>query len=133
MTSRSSVTSSLSKRISALKQISRIANFKTRLSVCSLLVISKILYVLPLYGGAPQYMLTALQRKMNEAMRVVTRIRWEVGGQRLTSTADLLRQCGYLSVRQMVFYHSVAAVRKVMVRGEPGTCTRCWASPCLVE
>ena len=83
------------------------------------MVVSKILYVLPLCGGAPEYMLAAVQRKMNEAMRVVTRRRWAVLGRRLTSNAELLRQCNYLSVKQMVYYHSVALVHKVVVHQAP--------------
>ena len=116
---RNSLVSTLTTRISALKRISKVSSFKTRLQVCTALVISKILYVLPLCGGAPEFMLTSVQRKMNEAMRVVTRRRWEVLGRRLTSTAELLKQCNYLSVRQMVFYHSVAMVHKVLVHQAP--------------
>ena len=116
---RSSIVSSLNVRIGALKRISRLSSFKTRLSVCSSLVVSKILYVLPLYGGAPDYMMTALQRKMTAALRIVTRRKWDVRGRRLTSTAELLNQCGLLSVRQMVFFHSVAAVHKLLVHRAP--------------
>ena len=119
ITGRASVISSLSTRIGALKHVSRIANFKTRLSVCSSLVLSKILYMLPLYGGAPEYMMAALQRKQAEAMRIVTRRKWSVCGRRLTSTAELLRQCGFLSVRQMAYFYSVAAVHKLLVHRAP--------------
>ena len=45
--------------IGALRRISKIASFKTRLCVCSSLVILKILYVLQLYGSVPEYMMTA--------------------------------------------------------------------------
>ena len=83
-----SILSSLTLRISVLKTVSSISSFKTRLSVCSSLVVSKILCRLSLYVGAPEYMLTGLQ--LNEAMRVVTRRRWEVVGRRLTTTATLL-------------------------------------------
>ena len=116
---KNSILSRLGTRIGALKQISKIASFKTRLSVCSALVISKILYMLPVHGGAPDYMLTALQRKMTAAMRTVRRRKWQVLGQRLTSTRELLRQCNYLSVKQMVYYHSVAAVHKLLVNCAP--------------
>ena len=112
---RSSVISSLKIRIGALKRVSKIASFKTRLSVYMSLVISKILYVLPLYGGAPEYMMTALQRKMTEALKIVIWRKWEVRGHCLTSTAELLSQCGLLSVKQMVFYHSAAAVHKLFL------------------
>ena len=114
-----SLMSSLSKRITALKKIGKVASFKTRLSVCTSLIVSKILYMLPVYGGAPAYMITALQGKLSEAMRVVTRRRWEVPGRRLTSTAELLSHCGYLSVRQMTYYFSVAAAHKVLVHQAP--------------
>ena len=87
---RSSVISSLNMRIGALKRISKLSSFNTRLSVCSSLVISRILYVLPPYGGAPDYMLTALQRKITAAIRIVTRRKWDVRGRCPTSTADLL-------------------------------------------
>ena len=74
---------------------------------------------MPLYAGCPDFMLTALQNKQNEAMRLVTRRKWEVPGVRLTSTRELLRQCGYLSVRQMAYYHSVATVHKTIVHEQP--------------
>jgi hypothetical protein len=119
ITSKNSLISSLNTRIKALKKISSISSFKTRLCVCSSIVVSKILYMLPLYGGAPDYMVAALQKKLTEAMRVVTRRKWDVPGRRLTSTGELLRQCGYLSVKQMVFYHSVAMVHKVLVHQTP--------------
>ena len=116
---RSSVISSLNIRIGALKRVGKIASFKTRLSVFLSLVISRILYALPLYGGAPDYMMTALQRKMTEALRTVTRRKWDVRGHRLTSTAELLNQCGLLSIKEMVFYHYVVAVHKLLVHREP--------------
>ena len=75
--------------------------------------------MLPLYCGCPDYMLTALQLKQNEAMRLVTRKKWEVPGLQLTSTKELLRQCGYLSVRQMAYFYSVATVHKTLVHQEP--------------
>ena len=119
LTSKNSVISSLNTRISALKKVSRISSFKTRLSVCSALVVSKIIYMLPLYGGVPDYMVAALQKKLTDAMRVVTRRKWNVPSWRLTSTAELLQQCGYLSVKQIMFYHSVAMVHKVPVHQAP--------------
>ena len=103
----------------ALKKISRIASFKTRLSVCTSLVMSKILYMLPLFSGCPDYMLAALQTKLNEAMRIVTKRKWEVLGLRLTSTKELLKQCGYLSVRQMASYHSISTVHKTIQNKQP--------------
>ena len=114
-----SVIGNLGRRIGALKKIAKISSFRTRLSVCTSLVSSRIHYMLPLYCGYPDYMLSALQIKQNEAMRLVTRKKWEVAGLRLTSTRDLLRQCGYLSIRQMAYSYSVATVHKTLVHKEP--------------
>ena len=97
----------------------KVATLRTRLSVCTSLVLSRILYMLPLYAGCPDFLLTALQNKQNEAMRLVTNRKREVLGARLTSTRELLRQCGYMSVRQMAFYYSVATVRKTIVHKQP--------------
>ena len=114
-----SVISSLNKRISALRSIAKVSNFKTRLSVCSSLVISRILYMLPLYGGAPEYMLEAIQKKQTEAMRIITKRKWSVRGRKLTSNKELLRQCNYLSVRQMIYFFSVATVHKTLANETP--------------
>ena len=116
---KNSVVSTLSKRVGALKLVSKIASFKTRLSVCSALVMSRILYMLPLYAGAPDYMLSALQTKQSEAMRWVTKRKWTVRGLRMTSNKELLSQCGYLSVKQMAYFYSVAAVHKTLKYNEP--------------
>ena len=45
--------------------------------------------------------------------RVVTRLDW------CTSTKDLLSQCGWLSVNQLIFYHSVLQLHKVRLSGSP--------------
>ena len=119
MTGKDSVICSLSKRIGALKKIAKVSNFNTRLSVCSSLVISRILYMLPLYGGAPKYMLEAIQKKQCEAMRLVTRRKWEVLRRKMTSTKELLRQCNYLSVKQMIYFYSLATVHKALVHKTP--------------
>ena len=56
---------------------------------------------------------------MNEAMRIVTKRKWDVRGRRLTSTAEVLNQCGLLDVKEIIYFHSVAAVDKMLVQGAP--------------
>ena len=114
-----SLVKSLNKRTGALKSLSKMASFKTRLSICSALIMSKILYMLPLYCGAPAYMMKALQKKQTEGLGIVTKRKWKYWGQSLVSTAELLKQCNYMSVKQMAFYYSVAAVHKLLVNKQP--------------
>jgi hypothetical protein len=80
---------------------------------------STILYILPLYAGCPEYLLTAIQTKQNEAMRQVTGRRWVVPGKQFVSTAELLKQCGWLSVHQLCFYATVLNVQKTLVHKTP--------------
>ena len=64
-------------------------------------------------------MLEAIQKKQCEAMRLVTKRRWEVKGRKMTSTKELLRQCNYMSVRQMIYFYSLATVHKALVQKTP--------------
>ena len=80
---------------------------------------SKILYLLPLYGGCPDYLLSAIQIKQTEAMRQVTGKRWVVPGRQFVSTVQLLKECGWLSVRQLSFYTTVLSVHKTLVHKTP--------------
>ena len=54
-----------------------------------------------------------MQRAQNRAARTVTKLDWS------TPVADLLKQCGWLSVRQLVLYHSLILVFKVKMQGKP--------------
>ena len=84
-----------------------------RLMIANGIFCSKILYCLPLFGGADQYVLRRLQVVQNEAARIVTKL-----GSR-TPIADLLIQTGWLSISQLAFLHSVLLVAKVHNSGKP--------------
>ena len=51
-------------------------------------------------------------------MRLVTKRKWGDRGH-FISTRELLKQCNFLSVRQMVYYHSVALVHKTLKNEAP--------------
>ena len=55
----------------------------------------------------------SLQVIKNKAARVVTKLDWS------TSSHALLSQCGWLSVHQLVVYHTVVLVHKVLLSGTP--------------
>ena len=58
-------------------------------------------------------MLRFLQVIQNRAARHVTRLGW------LTSTKTLLTQCGWLSVKQLVVFHSLVLVYKIKSDRKP--------------
>ena len=74
---------------------------------------SKLLYCLVLFGGTDEYVLSSLQIAQNEAARVVTKL------DKRSPVSKLLRQTGWLSVRQLVFLHSVLLVSKVKNSKKP--------------
>ena len=117
--SKHSLVKTLNKQIGALKKIKKAASFKSKLNIATGIIMSKILYLLPLYCGCPEYMLTALQTKQSETMRLVTGRRWVVPGRKLVSTKELLKQCNWLSIRQLSFYTTVLTTHNTLVYQTP--------------
>ena len=67
---------------------------------------SYIRYLAPLYGGCPDYLLTSLQILQNKAARLVTKSSW------YTPASTMLKQVGWLNIRQMITYHSLIMIHK---------------------
>ena len=77
------------------------------------IITSSLSYAIQIYGGCSEYLLNQLQIQQNIAARYVTKLPW------LTSTEDLLTQCGWLSIRQLIKYHSILQFKKILVEKEP--------------
>ena len=105
----------MTSRINALMKVSWAADFKTRKMIANAIVMSRIVYMVQVYGNASEYMLRSLQVLQNKAARVVTRLRWG------TETGFLLNQVGWLSVRQLIAYHSVLLVFKIKQESKPAS------------
>ena len=103
----------ITSRINALSKISKIANFKTRKMIANGIVLSKLIYLIQLWGSCNQYLLNTLQKLQNRAARLVTRKNI------YTPVRDLLKQCGWLSVKQLVVYHDLLLVYKTMSTKRP--------------
>ena len=70
---------------------------------------SKLTYLIILWGGAQQYLINALQIQQLVAARLVcggSCWRW--------SRQKLLTSVGWLSVKQLVFYHTVLQAHKII-------------------
>ena len=98
---------SLTSKINALFKISEISSFKTRKLVATGLILSTVTYIIQVYGGCSGYLLDTLQVLQNKAARCVTQLPWR------TPTTTLLTQCGWLSIRQLVMFHSLVLLFKV--------------------
>ena len=98
----------LNNRLNALKLIGNVADFKTRLMVANGIFCSKLIFQIGLWGGTEEYLLNSLQTVQNKAARFVARRGI------YTPVTELLRNCGWLSVRQLVMYHSILIIYKTV-------------------
>ena len=89
------------------------ADFTTRLMVANGLVVSKLCYLIELWGGCEGYLLHSLQVILNRAARSVTKMSG------YTSTKSLMAACSWLSVKQLVVYHTVKMVFKTLKTESP--------------
>ena len=103
----------LNSRLGALKMVAKVASFKNRKLIAEGIFMSKLTYLISLWGGCAKYLMKSLQVIQNRAARTVTRLGWD------TPTRELLRQCGWLSVHQLSVYHSVLLVYKVVQTKSP--------------
>ena len=94
----------LTSRVNALYKISFYTSFLTRKMVANGIIMSYLTYLIPLYGGCPDYLLTALQTLQNRAARIVTKSSW------FTPSSAMLSQVGWLNVKQMITYHSLVLI-----------------------
>ena len=110
-----SLISNLSKRLNAVKRVSSNASFKTRLQVANACFISVLTYLIIIWGGTQDYLLKPLQVIQNRAARCVTRLSW------YTPTRILLKQCGWLSLKQLIFFHTAVQIWKIQKTKQPSS------------
>ena len=91
----------LRKQLGTIKFLSKNMNVKCRKVLAEGLVLSRIKYLLPLWGGTTDNLIRKVQVIVNNLARTVT------GMGRRTSTVTLMKQCDWLTVKEMVFYFSI--------------------------
>ena len=113
LSSDQSLIKQITSRINGLSMISHRASFHTRLMVANGIVISKLCYLIQLWGGCQEYLLDSLQVLQTRAARIVCKQTW------FTPTRVLLAKCRWLSVRQLVFYQTAILTHKILRTGLP--------------
>ena len=104
---------SLNRRIGALRKVCKVAGFKNRKMIADGIFMSKLVYLIPLWGACAASLLKSLQTLQNKAARAVTKLDWN------SPTTLILQQCGWLSVNQLSVYHTVILAHKVMQARTP--------------
>ena len=108
-----SMLNQITSRLNALNKISRISSFKTRKVIADGIIMSKFSYLIQLYGGTSEFLINLLQKLQNKAARLVTKLDW------YTPVPVLMNQCGWLSIRQLIVYHSLVLVFKTKNNTKP--------------
>ena len=103
-----SLTRQLTSRLNGLLKVSSSAPFSTRLVVANGIFMSKLYYLVQLWGGCEKYLVKALQLLQNRAARVVTGKSW------YTPVRRLLKDCKWLSVNQIIFYQTAVQAHKIL-------------------
>ena len=83
---------SLNIRLGTLKKVKNFATFKNRKMIAEGIFMSKLTYLIALWGGCGAVLQKSLKIIQNKVARVVTRMDWS------TPARELLHQCGWLSV-----------------------------------
>ena len=112
--SKSSLIKQLNSRNNALKRISQNASFKTKLMIANGAFHSKLVYLITLWGNSQQYLLKALQCQQLTAARTVCGIQsWK------WSRSRLLKRMGWMSIRQLIEFHTILQAHKTLTTGKP--------------
>ena len=106
----------LTTRVNGLKRIAKTATFKTRLMIANGAVMSKVVYLISVWGGAQEYLLNILQVQQLTAVRTVCGFH-----SRFWSKTKLLTKVGWLSIRQLIFFHTVLQAHKTILTGRPAS------------
>ena len=79
-------------------------------------VMSKLVYMITVWGGAQQYLLQGLQVQQLTAARTVCGFY-----SRSWSRKKLLDRLNWLSIRQLIYYHTVLQAQKTINSGKPAS------------
>ena len=86
---------------------------KSRLLLANGLFMSRLLYLLPMWGGLPLKDTKKIQTMMNKCARMV------LNRSRRTRTRDLMVGCGWLYMSELVKYHSSVQMYKIINLNKP--------------
>ena len=121
---KASLQSQLRSRVNALKMICKHADLRTKKMVAGGIFQSKLQYLLPLFGAAPDYLLRGIQVQQMAAARAVVGpqcFRW--------SNARTLNYLGWLNVKQQYVASTLTLTHKIVTTGKPVNIFRSMVTP----
>ena len=111
-------------QINPLKKICHHADFKTKKIVANVIIQSKLQYMLPLFGDAPEYLLRGLQVQPMAAARAV------IGNKRhIWSIIRTLNYLGWLNIKQQYVSSTLMLPHKILTSRRLENINRSMATP----
>ena len=102
----------------ALSHARRVISGQALRVIVESLVVSVVRYCLSIYGSCGTTQVRKIQKIINFCARVVT------GRRRSDHISDAIRLLGWLTAKQLIDFHTVCAVRRVIVTEEPASLYR---------
>ena len=102
------------RQIGLISKLARNMSFKARLHLTNSLVISRLTYMICIWGNTTPNYITRAQVVLNAAARVVTQ------RDKFTSQKILMKECGWLTIRELTIYHSLTQLWKTVWWHIPG-------------
>ena len=109
----SALSKKLASRLNALSKLQYCCPYVLRKSIAECIFNSLLIYCLPVFGGLDKSSIQDLQKLQNRAARIVCQA--PVFAKRST----LFEKLGWLTVNQLISYHTVMAIQKIRVEKEP--------------
>ena len=107
------LTDKLKKRLTGLSHLRNILPYTLRKRITEGMFTSVLVYCLPVFGGCDKVDMVALQIMQNKAARLVTH------APQRTSRKEIFDQLGWMTVHQLVFYHSALSTYRIRGCSEP--------------
>ena len=105
--------SKLKTRLAGLSKLKYLVPFGIRKTITQSIFNSVMVYCLPLYGGCDKYQIKAIQVLQNKAALIVTHLPPR------TSRTELFERVNWLTVNQLIVYHTLITIYKVRQNNEP--------------
>ena len=102
------------KQLGTLKYLSRDISKSWRKTLAEGFIISRLQYVIPLWGGTTRNHMNKLQVILNNTARCL------LGENRMSHTKGLMEKCRWLTVREMADKHSLSIMWKILRKGIRG-------------
>ena len=102
------------RQIGMISRLAKNMSFKARLHLTNSLVLSRLSYMICMWGNTTPNYITRAQVVLNAAARVVTQ------KDKFTSQKTLMKECRWLNIRELTTYHSLTQLWKTVWWHIPG-------------